>query len=168
MFTWLKETFLTIFGKIKVSKYPMWLSYSPTTYKVKGEQYRQAVEVLKPGYVIGRGYDDYLDGWFIPGDYSHTCICSANNELYQYVIHAMSQGVFQQDLIDFLKCDRFVIFKPKKYLQKAVKIAKSLIGQKYDFSFKSGNGRYYCHELTRSCFPDLDVKETKVACLILR
>ena len=57
---WLKSKLLTIFGRIKVSKYPMWLSYSPTTYKVKGEQIRQAIKLLKPGYVIGRGYDERL------------------------------------------------------------------------------------------------------------
>lgn len=163
MFAWLKRKLLTIFGRIKISKYPMWLSYSPTTYKVRGEQVRQAIEVLKPGYVIGRGYDDYLDGFFIPGDYSHTGICTTNNCWDQYVIHSMAQGVFQQDLIDFLKCDRFVIFKPRKYCQKAVKIAKSMLGRKYDFDIKDNNSEYYCHELTAACFPDLDIKEIRIA-----
>lgn len=163
MFSWLKRKILTIFGRIKISKYPMWLSYCPTTYKVRGEQYREAVEVLESGYVIGRGYDSYLDGYFIPGDYSHTCLCSKIGEWEQFVIHSMAHGVFQQDLIDFLRCDRFVIFKPKKCLRKAVNIAKKLIGKPYDFSFKEGNGKYYCHEMTAKCFPDLNIKPVKIA-----
>jgi len=162
MFGWLKRKLLTIFGKIKVSKYPMWISYSPTTYKVRGEHVRAAIEVLKPGYVVGRGYDGYVDGWFIPGEYSHTGICTKNNEKEQFIIHSMAQGVFQQDLIDFLKCDRFVIFKPRKFCQKAVQIAKSLVGKKYDFDIKDGNDAYYCHEMTAACFPNLNIEEVKV------
>lgn len=162
MFNWLKKTFLTIFGRIKVSKYPLWFSYSPTTYLAKGKQFREAVEVLKPGYVIARGYNDYLDGYFIPGQYSHTCICSKLSEWEQYIIHSMAYGVFQQDLIDFLRCDKFVIFKPRKHLKKAVRIAKSLIGRNYDFDFKNGNDGLYCHEMTAKCFPDLDIKPIKI------
>ena len=69
----------------------------------------------------------------------------------------MSQGVFQQDLIDFLRCDRIVVFKPKKDLIKAVKIAKSKIGSPYDFNFKLNNDAYYCHELVAACYPNLEI-----------
>ena len=139
----------------------MWLSYNPITYKVKGEHYRQAIKVLKPGYVIGRGYDDYLDGYFIPGDYSHTSICVSNNNEEASVIHSMAPGVFKQDLIDFLRCDRFVIFKPKSGLKKAVNIAKTLVGRKYDFDFRAGNNSYYCHEMVAECFPCLNIPKFK-------
>ena len=162
MFKWLREKFLTIFGRIKISKYPMWFSYSPTTFLAKGRQFREAVEVLQPGYVIGRGYTDYLDGYFIPGQYSHTGICVKNSEWEQSMIHAMSVGVFQQDLVDFLRCDRFIIFKPRKDLKKAVRIAKSLVGRPYDFDFKTNNKAYYCHELTAYCFPNLKIEQMNV------
>lgn len=161
MFKWLKEKILTIFGKIKVSKYPLWLTYNPSTFQAKGDQYRKAVEILEPGYIIGRGYEDYLDGYFIPGDYSHSCICSSMLTNGQKIIHSMAYGVFEEDLIDFLRCDRFVIFKPKKCLKKAVKIAKSLIGKKYDFDFDLENNKYYCHEFCATCYPDLDIKPIK-------
>jgi len=162
MFASLKKHFLTIFGKIKVSKYPMWLSYNPTTFLAKGEQYREAVEVLQPGYIIGRGYTDYLDVWFIPGNYSHTCICTKVGEWDQKIVHAMSCGVFEQDLIDFLRCDRFIIFKPKKFRQKAIKLAKSFVGREYDFDFKIGNDKLYCHELCARCYPDLQLEPENV------
>ena len=161
MFKRLKEKLLTVFGSIKVSKYPMWVSYSPTTYKAKGKQYREVVDLLKPGYVLGRGYDDYLDGYFIPGNYSHSGICARMGDNIETVIHSMSCGVFEQDLIDFLRCDRFVIFKPRKGLRNAVKIAHSLIGKKYDFDFVVGNNSYYCHEMVAKCYPDLDIKPVK-------
>lgn len=161
MFKWLWKKFLTIFGRIKVSKYPMWLSYNPTTFLAKGEQYRKAVQFLKPGYVIARGYNDYLDGYFIPGDYTHSGICTECNSESQQMIHSMSCGVFQEDVVDFLRCDKFIIFKPRKCLKKAIRKAKSLIGQQYDFTFNLDNGAYYCHELIAVCYKDLDIKTVK-------
>lgn len=163
MFKTIKKKILTILGRIKISKYPLFISYCPTSYKVRGKQFRELKDLLKPGYVIGRGYSDYLDGYFIPGEYSHTSICYKNDKMDQLVIHAMAHGVFQEDLIDFLRCDKIIVFKPKKYLKKATSIAKKLIGKPYDFDFDNNNGCYYCHEMTAKCFPDLDVQEITVS-----
>lgn len=62
MFNYFKKLFLTIFGKIKVFRWPMFIVYDPSTYLVKGQQIREILDIIKPGYIIGRGYDNYLDG----------------------------------------------------------------------------------------------------------
>lgn len=47
----------------------------------------------------------------IGGDWSHGAIYAGDNK----VIHAVAEGVSEVDLIDFCKCDRIAIFRPKKY-----------------------------------------------------
>ena len=162
MFKWLKRVFLTMFGKIKVFKYPMFIVYDPHTYAVHGEQVREILRLVKPGYIIGRGYDNYLDGAFIPGRYSHTGIVAMANPDKHTIIHAMSQGVFEQDLLDFLRCDRVVVFKPRTRRTNAVKAARKALGKSYDFDFETGDEQFYCHELSAHCYPSLDVKPMTV------
>ena len=162
MFNYLKKLFLTIFGKIKVFKWPMFIVYDPSTYLVKGQQIREILGIIKPGYIIGRGYDNYLDGWFIPGRYSHTAVVATVKPNKQTVIHSMSQGVFEQDILDFLKCDRIVIFKPRNGRSVAVKTARKMIGKGYDFDFETNDDRFYCHELTQYCFPKLEISPVTI------
>ena len=59
---------LTIFGDIKVYKYPFFLIYQPKGYRVTGYEIEKILNVIKPGDILVRGYYDYLDGKFIPGE----------------------------------------------------------------------------------------------------
>lgn len=162
MFKAIKRLFLTIFGKIKVFKFPMFLVYDPHTYSVRGDQVRKVLDIIKPGYIIGRGYDNYLDGFFIPGKYSHTCIVSKVDPVKQTIIHAMSQGVFEEDILDFLRCDRIIVFKPRSGRMNAVKTARKALGKPYDFDFETDDASFYCHELTRHCYPNLEIEPVQV------
>lgn len=151
----IKVFILSLFGDIKYYKYPMWIVYCPVTYKAKGKQYREVKRILKAGDVIVRGYDDYLDGVFIPGRYSHSSIYMGNNE--NGVIHSIAEGVCRDDICDFLRCDRFAVLRPTKHQATALNLAKKALGKKYDFNFEIDNGKFYCHELTASCYPKLDI-----------
>lgn len=73
--------FLTEFGNIKVFKFPMFIVYDPSYFKMDGMHVRKALDLLKPGDVILRGYDNYLDGWFIDDEfkYSHGAVYIGNN-----------------------------------------------------------------------------------------
>lgn len=62
---------LTVFGDLKAYKWPMFLIYAPRGYQVRGIDCREAMDVVRPGDVLLRGYCDYVDGWFIPGFFSH-------------------------------------------------------------------------------------------------
>ena len=91
--------FLTQFGNIRISKYPPFMYYDTVDYKVKGDRILEIMEILKPGDIILRGYDSYLDGKFIddPLKYSHGAIYIGNNT----IIHAVAEGVSEIDVIDF-------------------------------------------------------------------
>lgn len=159
--------FLTILGDIKWYKYPFWLLYDKDEFLVYGKDILKIIEVIQPGDIILRGYRHYVDGFFIKlfgidtsdsvigGDWSHGAIYAGDNK----VIHAVAEGVSEVDLIDFCKCDRIAIFRPKKYQKQALSIAKSFLKDKipYDFGFQHGSSSLYCFELAALSYPKLDI-----------
>ena len=131
---------LTVFGDIM-------LSTSPPI--VVGKNIRKCMEIAQTGDIICRRFDCYLDGYFIPGKYTHSCIVVDNKT----IIDSMSEGVRQRDIIDFVKdTDGFIILRPtyksEDEKKKVIDYAKSKIGSGYDFVFSDENNAYYCHELT--------------------
>lgn len=162
-----KQGLLTVLGKIRVSWQPFWISFAPAGFKVKGRKIRKAMNILQPGDVVCRRYTCYVDGWFIPGRFSHSGIYVGNDT----IIHALGDGVQKIDPIDFFQCDGLAILRPKKQtvVGKACEIAKSYLGYGYDYNFdicedysnqndvQNRTKTVYCHELTRSCFPDLEI-----------
>ena len=172
-----KQGLLTVLGKMRVSWQPFWISFAPAGYKVKGREIRRAMNILQPGDVVCRRYTCYVDGWFIPGRFSHSGIYVGNDT----IIHALGDGVQKIDPIDFFQCDGFAILRPKEKIangagtnraaivQRACEIAKSYLGYGYDYNFdicedyknqdevQNRTKTVYCHELTRSCYPDLDI-----------
>jgi len=125
----LSNGFIKIFGDIKVFKWPFFLVYDPGSYKVKGGDAREVLDAVQPGDILLRGYDNYLDGYFIPGYFSHVGLYvgkvtekdaalvtnPAGKELFksgeQMVVHAMAEGVFVQDVLDFCRADRMLILR---------------------------------------------------------
>ncbi|MCK9154711.1 MAG: hypothetical protein M0P12_01205 [Paludibacteraceae bacterium] len=149
----LKAKFLTIFGDIKVYKYPPFMVYCPVTYKAKGKQTREAIGVLEPGDIILRGYSDYLDSLFIPGKYSHTGLYVGDGKM----IHAVAEGVSEIDVIDFLRCDIFCILRPSGRQEQAIERAYKYLGTPYDFNFETWNNKMYCHEFGARCYYGLNI-----------
>lgn len=89
--------FLKFFGDIKCFKFPLFLVYDPDDYQVTGEKILEIMEVLKPGDVILRGYNRYLDGKFIPDKlkFSHGALYVGGNK----VIHAVAEGVSEANIV---------------------------------------------------------------------
>lgn len=164
-FSWIKTKFLTIFGDIKVFSHPMFIVYDPSYYKMTGEKIRNAEKLLKPGDVICRGYDNYLDSYFIamssPDLFSHAGVYVGNNT----VIHAMSPHVRKDDVIDFMLCDRIAIYRPKRGVKRAIKKAWKFYDDvvPYDFDFKIGNSSLYCFELAAKCYDFLNIPTFKAS-----
>ena len=169
----IKVAFLYVLGRIKVYRWPMFIVYDPKGYNVKAVGIRTAMSIVRKGDVIVRRYKNYLDGYFIPGRFSHSGVYVGDG----VIIHAMSDGVQKIDIIDFLRCDGFAILRVKdkagrdmrEISAKAIDIAHSYLGNEYDYDFEIEERRkegkptekVYCHELTRKCFPDLDIPLVK-------
>jgi hypothetical protein len=154
--------FIKFFGDIKVFKFPMFLIYDPGSYRVKGEDIREVINILQPGDILIRGYVNYLDGYFIPGFFSHAGLyigkVEAGDDQYvkpeakhlfktgeQMVIHSMAEGVFLEDVINFCRCDYMAILRrdPNKETEEGKKVpfsavfkeSLSYLGLNYDFKF---------------------------------
>lgn len=191
-------SFLTAFGRIRVSWYFPFISYDPKGYVITSVKIRKALSLLRPGDVVCRYFNGFIDGWFIPGRFTHTGVYVGKDEGFDTIIHALGSGVQKIDVIDFLRCDGFAILRAVKgedsgkmlfggfhidemgkhvsncehketIAEKACRIAHGYLGYSYDFFFdicedyknqsevQKRTKSLYCHEMTRSCFPDLDV-----------
>jgi len=136
---------LTVFGDIKIYKWPMFLIYAPRGYQVRGVDYREAMDVVQPGDVLLRGYIDYLDGHFIPGFFSHAGTYVGRltaddlkeaegidaEALFepgpQMVVHAKAEGVLCEDLLDFCRTDRMAVLRLPDIVRKSDISSESLI-----------------------------------------
>jgi len=122
------KKFLKFLGDVKIYGTPFFLLLFPKSYEIKGEEMRQVIELIRPGDILIRGYKDYLDGYLIPGFFSHVGLYlgdippkpevklpESGKEYYragkQMVIHAMAQGVFMEDVLNFCRCDSMVILR---------------------------------------------------------
>jgi len=176
----LRNKFLSFFGDLKVFKYPMFLLYDPGSYKVKGDEIRTVIETVQPGDILIRGYGNYLDGYFIPGFFSHAGLYvgetnksdmdsvenPSREKFYvgkQVAIHSMAEGVFMEDIINFCKCDYLVIVRRSPRTEGTIDFAKNFrdvvypkslknLGKGYDFKFDFANYHTLsCTELVYSC-----------------
>lgn len=170
--------FLKIFGDIKVFRFPMFIIYDPGSYKIKGEDIRQVINLIKPGDILIRGYINYLDGYFIPGFFSHAGLylgevvdndsstLKPEQKKYfrtgeQMVIHSMAEGVFMEDIINFCRCDYMVILRRNSEVENSIttfnnSCALCYLGKNYDFKFDfSNNSKLSCTELVYECFKDI-------------
>ncbi len=144
---WLKKKIMTWFGDLKYFRYPMFIVWDPGSYRVKGEDARKVIDLVRPGDILLRSYDNYVDGWFIPGRYSHVGLYvgkidetqrtsagslldnpekqdRAKSEFFksgpQMVIHAVAEGVIMEDVLTFCRCDAMAILRLPAVLEGAL------------------------------------------------
>lgn len=146
IYRWI-SIFLTWFGNIMIR-------ISPSD--VRAKDIRELLKLVKPGDVIMRRFDCYLDSYFIKGNYTHAGFYIGHNE----IAHMMAEGKRIDDIIDFVKdADGFCILRPfyKRDIMDAVVWAKH-VKCDYDFIFNtSRNDRfYYCFEF---CYYAMNIGE---------
>jgi hypothetical protein len=185
------NSFLTFFGDIKVFKFPLFLVYDPGSYRVKGEEIRQVIESIRPGDILVRGYVNYLDGYFIPGLFSHAglylgevtepdqrLVSESETEHFrtgkQMVIHSMAEGVFMEDVLNFCRCDFMMILRRNTDTEsdaakawdfvRVKETALKNLGKGYDFKFDfSDFSKFSCTEFVyASCLGFMDEYNIKV------
>ena len=153
---WVK--FLTILGDIIIYiKDGFGILYLAKEYEydIHGQDIRDIIKIIKPGDIVLRKYNHYLDSIFIPGEYSHSGIYIGKNK----IVHAIAEGVQEIDVIDFFQCDKACVLRPKKGIKKALQRVKKWIGKNYDFKFNSSDSSaFYCHELTATAYKELNIE----------
>jgi hypothetical protein len=149
----IKVYLLTLLGDIYFHGIfsPLWITVNPKAHKLKGEHYRSVHKIIKPGDVLLRRFDGYVDKFFIPGFFNHAGIYIGGE--HERVIHSMSEGVITEDILNFMRTDYMVILRPKSHTQQAILKALSFVGFDYDFDFELGEKTIYCSELISLCYP---------------
>lgn len=154
--------FLTQFGKLKVLTFGFFpiIAYDPEPFYVSGYDIERIMELVKPGDVLLRGYNKYLDGKFIPDPrgYSHAGIYIGRNEM----VHAVAPKVEKCHVVDFCEADRIMVLRPMSGQTKGIQIALSKIGIPYDFDYKTDRGKLYCFELVANCYQEAQIQTTTI------
>ena len=156
-----QSRFFRFVGDIKWSgwKRPFWFTINAQNYLLKGHHYREVEKTIQPGDILIRRFEGYVDKWFIPGYYNHAGICMVDNK----VVHAISEGVIEEDLIDFMRTDHLVVLRLKEEIAESdffivddiLRKAHSLIGRPYDFAFDfADTNRFSCTEVVAYCYAD--------------
>jgi hypothetical protein len=179
LFEKIYNKFVKILGDIKVFKFPLFIVYDPGSYLVKGDDTREVMELIQPGDILVRGYLNYLDGYIIPGLFSHAGLYlgevkESAKELVkpealhdfkagkQIVIHSMAEGVFMEDIINFCRCDYMMVLRrnpniesdesKKTKFEDVFTISLQNLGKDYDFKFDfSDFNKLSCTELVYAC-----------------
>lgn len=160
----LQRKLFTFLGDIKVFgwAHPMWFGINAHGYKLKGAIYRKLRDLLEPGDIILRRFDGYLSSYMIPGFWNHAGLYVGDIDgKPEQVVHAVSEGVLQEDFLNFIRTDHLIILRPpagKKGLVRntAIKEALKVVGSPYDFGFDFENAnRFSCTELVDYCYPEL-------------
>ena len=153
----IQTAILRVIGDIQYYgwKHPFWFAFKPAGYKLKGEDYRIVKNIIQPGDILLQRWEGWIDKWFIPGFWNHAGIYVGGHK--EQVVHAVSEGVLIEDLINFMRTDHLIILRAKKEnVDKALEKVWNIIGSEYDFSFDFTNSRRFsCTEVIDYCFPEI-------------
>ncbi len=167
----LQKTVFRFIGDIKWAgiAHPFWFTINASGYKLKGEHYRKVIQIMEPGDILLRRFEGYIDKWIIPGFWNHAGLYVGDVDgKPEQVVHAVSEGVLQEDFLNFIRTDHLIILRPppgKKGLVKqgAIKKALKVVGSPYDFGFDFNNtDRFSCTELIDHCYPGLVVGKKRL------
>jgi hypothetical protein len=130
--------------------------FGDSSYKVKGDDVRNIINIVEPGDVLLRRYDHYLGSIIIPGYYSHSALYLGNDT----IIHMLGDGIKKEDILTFLRCDAISVLRCKdkslseSAMIKAVELYNA--GVKYDYDFNFSDSKYMsCTEYIDYCFGGL-------------
>ncbi len=158
------STFLNFLADSHLSKYPLFYSYKPNFHKLKGEEVRKVLNTLKPGDIILRRFDGYLNTMLTPGFWGHACIYVGDNK----IIHAVGEGVSSEDIITYLRTDHICVMRLKdltifntNIILNAVTKANDLMnkGVEYDYEFENDDDQLYCSEFINECYDDIFIND---------
>lgn len=137
--------------------------FGDSHYKIKGPHQRQILDLIQPGDVLLRRYNHYVGSVLVSGHYSHAAMYSGDNK----VIHMLGDGITQEDILVFMRCDDMALLRCKDSdlaLPAAQKAKEQLEKDiEYDYDFTDAPDKFYCTEFVSFCFgyPEFYNKEGK-------
>lgn len=149
----IKKIILKIFGGLQIFKYPFFIVWGHTSYKVKGEDVRKILDIIKPGDILLRRYDHYVTGLLIPGHFTHAAMYTGENK----ITHMVGSGIGQEDILTFCRCDDICIIRCKDESRAYIAIEyafdklKQNVAYDFDFDFSDPNFMS-CTELVSNAF----------------
>lgn len=134
---------------------PFWLTLNTRTFSLKGEHYLYAKSVIQPGDILIRRFEGYLDKFLIPGWWNHGGVYVGGED--EQVVHAISDGVIIEHIINFMRTDHLIILRPPPHMvENGIIKARYVIGREYDFKFDfNSSERFSCTELVDYCYPQI-------------
>ena len=133
----LYDEFVTVLGDIKLFRFPFWVVYDPGSYKIRGPEMRTILGLVKPGDIVLRRYDGYLDSHIITGTFSHASLFLGEVTVADAVVvpegeprsmsfctgpaqiaHSTAEGVHLEEILTFLQCDGVAILRFPEVLEK--------------------------------------------------
>lgn len=153
----LQKCIFRFIGDIKWAgiAHPLWFSINAVSFRLKGKHYRDLENIIQPGDILIRRFEGYVDKWLIPGWWNHAGIYIGEiDDKNHKIVHAISDGVVVDDLIDFMRTDHMIVLRaPEDRREEAISKAKNAIGSAYDFAFDfSETLRFSCTELISYCY----------------
>ena len=123
------EKIVNIASHIKVSKWPLFITYNPHGFALKGRHTREVMKAVRPGDILTRSFNNYLNNFFIPGAFKHVGfylgqvtenhlrkIAKIEHPAHfvtgaQIVIHVINGEIVLEDLMDFCRCDGLAVMR---------------------------------------------------------
>lgn len=139
--------------------------FGKSYYRVKGYHQREIMNCIQPGDILLRRYNHYIGSVFISlisGTYwSHSAVYIGDyKDKPGRVIHMLSAGATNEDLLTFTRCDDVVVLRcdNKKYIEDAIIMAKYHYENetKYDYMFRFDNDASYCSEFVMDCYGEVE------------
>lgn len=153
----IQKTLFTFIGNLKWHGlcHPFWFTISAQSFKLKGKHYREVEKLILPGDIIIRRFEGYVDKWLIAGWWNHAGIYVGDIDGKNHqIVHAISDGVVVEDLVDFMRTDHMVVLvAPAELRDEAIRRAILAMGSDYDFAFEFNDSlRFSCTELICHCY----------------
>jgi hypothetical protein len=151
LFKTIKNNLIAFFADIRIYIGGIVL-FGESHYQIKGPHLRQILDVIQPGDILLRRYDHYLGSLLIPGYWSHVAIYVGDGK----VVHMLREGITEEDILTFTRCDNILILRSKNsgLIKSAIEYTKKelSLNVQYDYDFKADNEELYCCELVYNAF----------------
>ncbi len=122
--------------------------------KLRGRNYQQGYDMLRPGDIILTRDDHKLSTLCIPGRYPHAALCVGRIDSgdYHEVAEMLADGYTASNFFDIChESDHVLILRCEDwdadYIEKVIEKCRTFNASPYDFQFTFGVPALYCSEL---------------------